>query len=102
MKKMDEMEMNINLKAIKWSWFFTALALFAWSVYDYLHTQQVSIASCLLGMQIIIYFFVSQISKSKVNDERGHKYIFSAIICIILLLVFGSLLYFCISKRGTM
>lgn len=94
MKKMDEMETNINLNAIKWSWFFTVIALFAWSVYDILQTQQVSIASCLLGMQMIIYFVVSQIFKLKVDDERGRKYIFSAIICTVLLLVFGGILYF--------
>jgi hypothetical protein len=32
MRKMDEMEMNINLKAIKWSWLFTAIALLIWAV----------------------------------------------------------------------
>jgi hypothetical protein len=91
---MDEMEMNINLSAIKWSWFFTAIALFAWSVYDYLHKQQVSVASFLFGMQMIVYFLISQILKSKVDDANGRKYMFSAAICILLLLAFGSLLYF--------
>jgi hypothetical protein len=38
MKKMDEMEMSINLKAIKWSWLFTAIALFAWCIYDFINT----------------------------------------------------------------
>lgn len=30
MKKMDEMEMNINMTGIKWSWFFLAISLFIW------------------------------------------------------------------------
>lgn len=94
MKKMDEMERNINLRAIKWSWFFTAIALFAWSVYDYLHKPQASIASFLFAMQIIVYFLVSQILKSRVDDANGRKYMFSAAICILFLLAFGSLLYF--------
>lgn len=98
MKKMDEMEMNINLRAIKWSWGFTAIALCAWSVYDLIQTQEISIASCIFSMQIIIYFFVSQVFKSKVDDESGRKYILSAIGCFLLLLIFGGLLYFFINK----
>lgn len=94
MKKMDEMEMNINLSAIKWSWGFTAIALFAWSINDYLQKQQASVASFLFGMQIIVYFLVSQILKAKVDDANGRKYMLSAAICILFLLAFGSLLYF--------
>lgn len=94
MKKMDEMETSINLNAIKWSWCFTALALFAWSVYDFFQSQQGSIASCLFGMQILVYFLITQISKSKVEDARGRRDTARAVICILMLLAFGSLLYF--------
>ena len=36
MRKMDEMEMAITLKAVKWAWFYTVMFLFIWMVYDYI------------------------------------------------------------------
>lgn len=36
MRKMDEMEMVISLKSIKWAWSYTIIFLLAWIVYDYL------------------------------------------------------------------
>lgn len=35
MRKMDEMEMEISLKAIRLAWFYTVIFLFAWIVYDF-------------------------------------------------------------------
>ena len=95
MKKMDEMQMNINLKAIKWSWFFTVIALFIWAVYDFVQTHTVSLAFYLLITQNLVYFFVSQISKCKMGDEDGRKGFFRyAIGVAFFLLLFGVLLYF--------
>ncbi|MPM63954.1 hypothetical protein SDC9_110839 [bioreactor metagenome] len=94
MKKMDEMERNINLNAIKWSWFFTVIALFAWSIFEYMRTRQASVASCLLGMQLVIYFAAGQALKSRVGDERGLKYIVACLVFAALLLAFGALAYF--------
>lgn len=35
MRKMDEMELSISLKAIKWAWAYTILFLAIWIGYDY-------------------------------------------------------------------
>lgn len=34
MRKMDEMEMAISLKAIRLAWFYTVIFLFLWIIYD--------------------------------------------------------------------
>ena len=95
MRKMDEMEMNINLKAIKWSWLFTVIALFAWFVYNFIQTHTFSLAFYLLIMQNLIYFLVSQISKWKMGDENGHKGLLWYVISFVFfLLLFGVLLYY--------
>lgn len=95
MKKMDEMQMSINLKAIKWSWLFTAIALFIWAVYDFVRTHTVSVAFYLLITQNLVYFFVSQISKCKMGDEDGSKGIIRYLTGLVFfLLLFGVLLYF--------
>jgi len=95
MKKMDEMQMSINSKAIKWSWLFTVIALFIWAVYDFVHTHTVSLAFYLLITQNLVYFFVSQISKCKMGDEDGSKGTFRYLLGLVFfLLLFGVLLYF--------
>ena len=35
MRKMDEMELSINLKAIKLAWFYTVVFVFIWMTYDW-------------------------------------------------------------------
>lgn len=95
MKKMDEMQLSINLKAIKASWFFTVLALFVWGMYDWIQKHTISLAFFLLITQNLVYFFSSQILKSKVCDEDGRKGLFQyAIGVVFFLLLFGVLLYF--------
>lgn len=71
MRKMDEMELYINLKAIKWSWLYTVLFLFAWTVYDYFKQGTFNFpAFFLLVTQNIIYliirrFLILEISKDE-------------------------------------
>ena len=36
MRKMDEMEMAITLKAIRLAWLYTVVFLFIWIIYDYI------------------------------------------------------------------
>ena len=62
MRKMDEMEMSINLKAIKWAWAYTVLFLVIWVIYDYIHTKAFGLSFFLLTTQnlvlIAIYYFL--------------------------------------------
>ncbi len=42
MRKMDEMEMAISLKAIRLAWFYTVVFLFIWVLYDFLKTKSLN------------------------------------------------------------
>lgn len=89
------MELHIRDKAIKWSWFFTILALFAWGVYDHVKSQSISIPRILFFMQFLVYFFISNITKWNVGDESGTKQIiWFAAALLLFLVVFGVILYF--------
>jgi len=80
MKKIDEKEMGINLKAIKWSWAITGIALLLWAIYDYITTYTYSIVLIILNLQITIYFAITQVCKWK----AGIKIDWGIIIAIIL------------------
>lgn len=95
MRKMDEMEMNINLKSIKWSYFFTCIALFTWGTYDFIKRHQISPALNILIFQGIVYFFVSCIYKWKMGDDNGSKSILYYVIGVIFFtLLLGILLHY--------
>ncbi|WP_291632993.1 hypothetical protein [Clostridium sp.] len=54
MKKMDEMELSITLKATKWAWGYTILFLAIWVVYDYTQTGILGLGFLLLVSQNIV------------------------------------------------
>lgn len=98
MRKMDEMELRINQKGIKWSWFFVVLSLFIWGAYNFVKTHEMTLPLILFLLQFLVYFFVTSIAKLKVDDNSGKKQIliFCGVICLIL--VFGAILYFSIGR----
>lgn len=98
MRKMDEMELKINQKGIKWSWAFMVLALVIWGGYNYVKTQEMSLPSILFTLQFLVYFFVTGIEKLKVDDDSGKKQIITSLGVIFFLVVFGAILYFTIGR----
>ena len=95
MRKMDEMEMSINLKALRWSYLFTVIALFLWTVYDFIKTHTLTLAFFLLISQNLIYFYASQIYKWKMGDKEGKTSIILTVAgAALLLLIFGIILFF--------
>lgn len=99
MKKMDEMELSITQKGIKWSWVFMVLALAVWGTYDLVKTQATSLPLILLSLQFIVYFFVTNVSKWKVGDDSGRKMIVWYLGAVLLILIaFGVVLYFVIGR----
>jgi len=99
MKKMDEMELSINLKGIKWSWFFMVISLFIWGIYDFIKTQSTSLPLTLFALQFLVYFFVTNISKWKVGDDSGKKQIVWYLCgMLFFIIIFGVMLYFVIGK----
>ncbi|MFR3728702.1 hypothetical protein [Lacrimispora sp.] len=98
MRKMDEMEWSINLKGIKWSYLFLIVSLFIWGVFNFIKTQEMSLPLILVILQFLVYFFVTSIAKSNVDDDSGKKQIFISLGVIFLLLVFGGILYFTVGR----
>lgn len=93
MKKMDEMELKINQKGIKWSWAFMVFALIIWGGYNYFKAQEFSLPFILFTLQFLVYFLVTSIEKMKVDDSSGNKQILISLGAIFLLIIFGVMLY---------
>ncbi len=71
MKKMDEMELSISLKSIKWAWFYTILFLSIWTVYDYIKQGAFnSPAFFLLITQNLICLGINQFLKWKLGKDE--------------------------------
>lgn len=98
MRKMDEMELRISQKGIKWSWFFMVLSLVIWGGYNYVKTQQMSLPLILFTLQFLVYFFVTSISKLKFDDDSGKKQILIAIGVLFFIIAFGAILYFTVGR----
>jgi len=71
-KKMDEMEMNVNFKALRISWDFGILFLTVWVGMDWIQTRSYNgIALALWISQLLIYWAVQLFLKWKLgNDEE--------------------------------
>jgi len=93
MRKMDEMELEINQKGIKWSWFFMVISLFIWGGYNYAKAQKMPLPLILVTLQFLVYFFVTSISKLKVDDGSCKKQVLISIGVLFLIIVFGAILY---------
>lgn len=95
MKKMDEMQISINFKAIKWSYLFTVIALFLWTLNDLIRLHTISLACFILITQYLIYLFFYQIYKWKMGDADGRKGLILSIIgFVVFLVIFGVLLLY--------
>ncbi len=70
MRKMDEMEMSISLKAIKFAYAYTILFLAVWVVFDFVENGTVGLPCMLLISQNLIllstqYFLLWKLGKNE-------------------------------------
>ncbi|HHU49857.1 MAG: hypothetical protein ACOYEH_07000 [Caldicoprobacterales bacterium] len=71
MRKMDEMEMAISLKAVKWAWLYTLVFLFIWILFDYIKTGNFnSLAFILLMSQNLIRTGIEKYLKWKMGKDE--------------------------------
>ena len=70
MIKMDEMEMSISLKAIKWAWGYTILFLAIWVIYDYIQTRTLGFEFLLLISQNLVLMGFQMFSKWKLGKDE--------------------------------
>ncbi len=95
MKKMDEMQLAISLRAIRWSYLFTVIALLGWGVRDFINQGVITTPIYLLIFQNLVYSLATHISKAKVGDDKGKKSIVLLILLTVVFLIgFGTLLLF--------
>ena len=73
LRKMDEMEIALNLSAIKWSWAYAVAVLAIWSVADFVRLGTLTLPAYLLITQNLIYFFALHIGKWRAGDESGKR-----------------------------
>ena len=70
MKKMDEMELSISLKAIKWAWAYTVLFLAIWVIYDFIKTKTLGFEFLLLISQNMVLLGFQMFSKWKLEKDE--------------------------------
>ena len=66
-RKMDEMELQITLRASRAAWFFLVLALVVWSVWEAFHGGDTTLPAFLLGVQAMIFCLVQWIGRAVVR-----------------------------------
>lgn len=68
---MDEMEMAISLKAVKWAWLYTLVFLLIWTIYDYIKIGNFnSLAFILLISQNLIRMSIEKYLKWKMGKDE--------------------------------
>ena len=92
---MDEMELAISLRSIRWAYLFTVLALFGWGLWNFIGQGKITTPFYLLIFQNLVYFLASQIAKMRIGDTEGKKSIILFVLMTVLFLIgFGVLLFF--------
>ncbi len=70
-RKMDEMEMSINLKAVRLAWGYSSLFLLVWIIYDWLTAGSYNgMAFILMTSQLVIYWGVQIFLKWKLGKDE--------------------------------
>lgn len=70
MRKMDEMEMSISLKSIKWAWIYAIVFLTVWLIYNVIHTGNIGMAGFLLITQNLVLISVQFFLKWKLGKDE--------------------------------
>ena len=91
-RKMDEMELQITLRASRAAWFFPVLALVVWSVWEAFHGGDTTLPAFLLGAQVMIFCLVQWIGRARAGDDRVKREFVLWVILTVALVAFSLLL----------
>lgn len=91
-RKMDEMELQITLRASCAAWFFLVLALVVWSVWEAFHGGDTTLPAFLLGAQVMIFCLVQWIGRARAGDDRVKREFVLWVILTVALVAFSLLL----------
>lgn len=70
MKKMDEMEMSISLKSIKFAWGYTVVMLFGYMIYELTQTGEFGFTFLLLISQNMVLFGTQLWLKKRLGSDE--------------------------------
>lgn len=95
-QKMDEMQMHINLQAIRWTYLFITVVLFIWGAHDFiLSPHKMPMAILLLILQNLVYYMVTAILKSRMGERAALRRLLIVVALLTAGAIFvGILLYF--------
>lgn len=69
--KADEMEMSINLRALRFAWAYSSVFLFIWISYDWISNSEFnSFAFILLVSQLVVFWSVLIFLKWKLGKDE--------------------------------
>ena len=70
-RKADEMEMSINLRAVRWAWVYSSVFLLIWTIVDFIKSGDFNgIAFILLISQLSIFWAVQIFLKWKLGKDE--------------------------------
>jgi hypothetical protein len=64
-KKMDEFELMLSYKSIKYTWMYTLIFLIIWTIYDYITKGEFGLSFFLLATQYPILAIIQFCMKRK-------------------------------------
>ncbi len=70
MRKMDEMEMSISLKSVRWAWFYTVMFLFIWVMFDWIQNRNTGLPFFLLITQNLVLLGSQTFLKWKMSKNE--------------------------------
>lgn len=92
MKRMDEMELHIQLSAMRWAWLADFLVLAVWGIWGTVQTGRMTAPMYLLILQNPVFFAGVQIGKLRVGDPEGRRSLIAAAVMVVVLVVLGMVL----------
>ncbi len=72
-RRMDEMEMEISLKSLRWSSLYSGCALFILAVYEKITTGEISWAWFILITQYLVFWITNFILTQKMGGDAGEE-----------------------------
>ena len=92
MKKMDEMELHIQLRAMRWAWLADVLVLAVWGIWGTVKTGRMTAPMYLLIFQNLVFFVGVQLGKLRMGDPEGKRSLMAAAVMAAVLVILGVLL----------
>ena len=84
MRRMDELEININQRSIKVSYLFSTIFLVVWSLYDTINEDKLSLAGILVCINVLL-LLISRFIFSKKYDFKNKTYVVIAVTTVFII-----------------